>query len=101
MEDIEFSYIGEEEQLDDNDLNLNEDYEVRTVRVNKDGKKIQGKDLSWARKMNFNNPKSFEESNIMEELKENYTSKRRRDYEHATMSVKILNGVSICLVKKK
>ena len=43
MEDIEFSYIGEEEQLDDNDLNLNEDYEVRTVRVNKDGKKIRGK----------------------------------------------------------
>ena len=46
MEDIEFSYIGEEETLDDN-LDLNEDYEVRTVCVNNEGEKVRGKDMSW------------------------------------------------------
>ena len=39
MDDIEFSYIGEEEDDLDNN-NLNEDFEVRTVRVNKDGKLV-------------------------------------------------------------
>ena len=48
MDEIEFNYIGEEEALDIDD-NLNDDYEVRTLRVNKDGKKIRGKDLSWVR----------------------------------------------------
>ena len=67
MEDIEFSYIGEEETLDDN-LDLNEDYEVRTVRVNSEGKKIRGKDMSWVKKINFNNPKAYEDSNVLEEL---------------------------------
>ena len=52
--------------------NLNEDYEVRTVRVNNDGKKVRGKDLTWVKKIIFNNPKAFEESNIVEELKEHY-----------------------------
>ena len=37
MENIEFSYIGEEETLNDN-LDFNEDYEVRSVRVNNEGK---------------------------------------------------------------
>ena len=70
MDEIEFNYIGEEDTLDDD--NLNEDFEVRTVRVNKDGKKARGKDLNWAKKCNYNNPKSFEDSNILDELKENY-----------------------------
>ena len=82
MEDIEFSYIGEEETLDDD---LNDDYEVRTVRVNKDGKKIRGKELSWVKKINFNNPTAFEQSNVIEELKDNYTVKRKREYEYATV----------------
>ena len=83
MDDIEFSYIGEEDTLDDD--NLNEDFEVRTVRVNKDGKKVRGKDLNWTKKCNYNNPKTFEDSNILDELKENYLIKRRREYEYATV----------------
>ena len=57
MDEIEFNYINEGETLDNN---LNDDYKVWTVHVNKDGKKIRGKDLSWVRKMNFNFPKTFE-----------------------------------------
>ena len=41
MDEIEFSYIGEEDTIDDD--NLNEDFENRTVRVNKDGKKFEGR----------------------------------------------------------
>ena len=57
MDEIEFNYINEGETHDNN---LNDDYKVWTVHVNKDGKKTRGKDLSWVRKMNFNFPKTFE-----------------------------------------
>ena len=43
MEDIEFEYIGEDEALEETS-DLNEDFERRTVRINRDGKKIRGKD---------------------------------------------------------
>ena len=48
FDDIEISYIGEEEATDDVDYNedLNEDYEHRQVR---------GKDLHWTKNINFNN----------------------------------------------
>ena len=42
MDEIEFNYINEGETHDNN---LNDDYKVLTVHVNKDGKKIHGKDL--------------------------------------------------------
>jgi len=40
FDDIEISYIGEEEAFDDADNNedLNEDYEPRSIRVNSNGK---------------------------------------------------------------
>ena len=44
MDDIEINYIGEEEGIEESE-ELNDDYESRTVRVNKDGKKIRGKDM--------------------------------------------------------
>ena len=40
MDDIEINYIGEEEGIDESE-ELNDNYESRTVRVNKDGKKIR------------------------------------------------------------
>ena len=56
FDDIEISYIGEEEAIDDVDNNedLNEDYEPRSIRVNSNGKKVRGKDLHWTKKINFN-----------------------------------------------
>ena len=47
--------------------------------------KIRGKDLSWVKKISFNNPKAFEESNVIEELKENYAVKRKRKYDYAAV----------------
>ena len=49
FDDSEISYIGEEEATDDVDNNedLNEDYEPRSIRENSNGKKVLGKDLHW------------------------------------------------------
>ena len=65
FDDIEISYIGEEEAIDNVDSNeyLNEDYEPRSIRVNSNGKngklgkKLRGKDLHWTKNINFNNAK--------------------------------------------
>ena len=84
MEDIEFEYIGEDEALEETS-DINEDFERRTVRVNCDGKKIRGKDFSWTPKINFNNPRQYQESNILEELQANYTLKRKEEFEYGTV----------------
>ena len=88
MDDVEFRYFGEEseenvEHNEEEDEDLNEDYERRTVRVNADGKRMRGKDLSWTKKFVFNNMRAFEQSNFLVELKETHTSKRKREYEYA------------------
>ena len=80
MDDFEFNYIGEDdstEQVED----LNEDYEPRSTRVNAEGKRIRGTDLVWKKMMNFNSPEAFLESNLLEEIKETYTIKRKREHE--------------------
>ena len=85
MDDYEFSYIGEsadQEELNvDQEDDLNEDFEPRSTRVNAEGKRIRGTDLVWTKKVNFNTPEAFLESNILDEIKETYTSKRKREHE--------------------
>ena len=83
MDDIEINYIGEEEGIEESE-ELNDDYESRTVRVNKDGKKIRGKDMFWTKKMSFNNPREYEASNICQQLNDEYTRKRVSDFEYGT-----------------
>ena len=83
MDDIEFEYISEDEVLEDSALN--EDFEPRSVRVNRDGKTVCGKDFNWAPKINFNNPRQYQESNILDELKTNYSLKRMEEFEYGTV----------------
>ena len=61
---------SEDEAIDDVDNNedLNEDYEPRSIRVNSNGKKVLGKDLHWTKKINFNNAMQYKDSNIVEDL---------------------------------
>ena len=84
MDDFEFSYIGEsanQEELDgDQEDNLNEDFESQSTHVN-EGKRIRGTDMVWTKKVNFNSPEDFLKSNILDEIKETYTSKRKREHE--------------------
>ena len=68
MDDFEFNYFGEEEGIEESE-EFTDDYERRSVRVNRDGKKIRGKDMFWTKKMRFNNPRD-EASNIIQELKD-------------------------------
>ena len=102
MDDIEFSYIGEEDTLDDD--NLNEDFEVRTVRVNKDGKKLRGKDLNWTKKCNYNNPKTFEDSNCLMNRRKIIGSREEGSMSmplSIIMFVNILREKNFCRVEKK
>ena len=88
MDDFEFylNYIHENE-IPKDEVNLDEDdakhYQARNVRVNKGEKKIRGRDLAWVKRISFENSKAFEDSIVMEELKENYTAKRKRVYAYA------------------
>ena len=56
MDDFEFNYIGESANQEE----LNEDFELE---------------------VNFNTPEAFLESKILDEIKETYTSKRKREHE--------------------
>ena len=59
----------------------NEDFEPWTVkRVNKDGKKILGKDMFWTKKINYNNTREYEAHIIIQQLNENYTRKRSSEF---------------------
>ena len=64
MYDFEFSYIGESADQDD----LNEDFQPCKICVNVEGKQIQGTDTVWIKKVNFNTPETFLESNILDEI---------------------------------
>ena len=69
MVDFEFDYFGEEEGIEESE-EFTDDYERRSVRVHRDGKKIRGKDMFWTKKIRFNNPREYEASNIIQELNE-------------------------------
>ena len=65
FDDIEISYIGKEEAIDDVDDNedLNEDYEPQQESP-RQGSSL----LHWTKKINFNNAKQYKDSNIVEDL---------------------------------
>ena len=84
MDDFEFNYFGEEEGIEESE-EFTDDYERRSVRVNRDGKKIRGKNMFWTKKIRFNNPREYEASNIIQELNEGYTRKRISEFEYGTV----------------
>ncbi len=55
-----------DESADQDDLN--EDFEPWSTCVNVEGKQIQGTDIVWTKKVNFNTPETFLESNILDEI---------------------------------
>ena len=81
MDDFEFEYIGDDEALEES-ANLNEDFAPRSVRINRYGKKVRGKDFNWVPKINFSNPRQFKESNILEDLQTNYSLKKKDEFEY-------------------
>ena len=51
MDDFEFEYIGDDKALEES-ANLNEDFENRSVRINRAGKKVRGKGIKGRVKKN-------------------------------------------------
>ena len=84
MDDFEFNYFGEEEGIEESE-EFTDDYERRSVRVHRDGKKIRGKNMFWTKKIRFNNPREYEASNIIQELNEGYTRKQISEFEYGTV----------------
>ena len=84
MDEFEFNYFGEEEGKEESE-EFTDDYERRSVRVNRNGNKIRGKDMFWTKKIMFNYPREYEASNIIQELNEGYTRKRILEFDCGTV----------------
>ena len=78
ISDLSFQEFGNNEASDE-ELDLNEDYSRKTVRVNIHGKKIRGADLEWRLKYKFLSPSEYFESQPYIEIKEMFTRKRKND----------------------
>ena len=81
MDDFEFNYFGGEEGIEESE-EFTDDYERRSVKVNRDGRKIWGKDMFWTKKIRFNNPQEHEASNIIQELDKGCSEKRILEFEY-------------------
>ena len=79
MDDIQFQYFGEDEDVDDLIDGSNDSSESRTARVNSAGQKIRGKDLNWRSKITFPSPQLYHDSSLYKELKNSFTLKRNQD----------------------
>ena len=99
MDDFEFNYFGEEEGIEESE-EFTDDYERRSVRVHRDGKKIRGKNMFWTKKIRFNNPREYEASNIIQELNEGYTRKRISEFEYGTVYNYVCNTGYITLQER-
>ena len=65
VSDLDIQYIDEDEASEDLSVverELNDDYQPKSVRINKAGKKVRGKDLEWQPKPIFMNPHQFKDS---------------------------------------
>ena len=82
MDISEISFHCIDEASDNEAEDLNSDFYRRTTRVNDNGKKVRGRDLMWTLKTKFLNAKEFEESPIKQDLKDNFTLKRKHSLEY-------------------
>ena len=81
ISDISFHCIDEASD-NEADEELNADYYRRTARVNDCGKKVRGRDLIWNQKIKYLNAKEFEESQVWQEIKDDFTIKRKHSLEY-------------------
>ena len=82
MDISEISFHCIDEASDNEAEDLNSDFYRRTNRVNDNGKKVRGRDILWTQKIKFLNAKEMEESQIKQDLKENFTLKRKHSLEY-------------------
>ena len=85
MDNIQFQYFGEDEDVDDLIDGSNDSSESRTARVNSAGQKIRGKDLNWRSKITFPSPQLYHDSSLYKELKNSFTLKRNQDTDYGVV----------------
>ena len=79
-DDDDFMFLNEENEVEEGIpevLMAN----VREVWVNGTGQKVRGKDLEWIPKSSFSSNKKYKESELYQNLRENFTLKRKGDSE--------------------
>jgi hypothetical protein len=79
MSDNDFTFIDEHEECDDIRSNA---IDKRVPKVNKDGKKVRGKDIEWRDVKVFADVEEFQESEIKKEIDEEFSEKRNNDWEY-------------------
>ena len=79
MSDNDFTYIDEHEECDDISSDA---IDKRVPKVNKDGKKVRGKDIEWRDVKVFADVEEFQESEIKKEIDEEFSEKRNNDWEY-------------------
>ena len=77
--DDDFTYMGEE---NDDIETESESQQISSGRINKDGKKVRGKDKVWLDLENFPNADEYGNSELHKELVENFTEKHIREREY-------------------
>ena len=80
MLDDEIQYFGEEENFDHDD-----DQEIPAESRTRNGKKVRGNDREWKMKRSFQNPADFEASNLLNEIKSEFTCQRRKEFDYNTV----------------
>ena len=80
ISDDDFTYMGEN---DDNGDNVVEPVETcKKGKVNKNGKKVRGKDVAWNDLVTFKDPTEYKSSDVFSEISEDFTQKRYNDWEY-------------------
>ena len=80
MLDDEIQYFGDEENFDHDD-----DQEIPAESWTRNGKKVRGNDREWKMKRSFQNPADFEASNLLNEIKSEFTCQRRKEFDYNTV----------------
>ena len=77
MDGFQFSYLGQEEHEEEHDDFRDDDEENI-----QNGRRYRGKDLDWRLKTSFENIEEYKNSNIFQDLKENFTLRKRMELHH-------------------
>ena len=71
MDELQFSYLGQEEHEEEHD-DFHDDDEENI----QNGRRYRGKDLDWRLQTSFENVEEYKNSNIFQDLKENFTLRK-------------------------
>ena len=82
MDELQFSYLGQEEHEEEYD-DFHDDDEENI----QNGRRYRGKDLDWRLQTSFENVEEYKNSNIFQDLKENFTLRKRRELQFSSVAL--------------